>query len=92
VATNPEEHVEQATEVRTQDPAKVIMFNDDFHTFEEVITQLIKALRCTQSRAEGYAAEAHTNGRAIVYTGELTRCIEISGILEEIQLMTQIEV
>ena len=75
-----------------QEPAKVILFNDDFHTFEEVITQLIKALSCAQSKAEAFAVEAHNNGKALVFSGDLHRCIEVSGILEEIQLMTQIEV
>jgi hypothetical protein len=27
-----------------------------------------------------------------VFSGELARCVEVSGILEEIRLMTQIEV
>jgi hypothetical protein len=36
--------------------------------------------------------EVHTNGKAVVFGGELARCMEVSGILEEIKLMTQIEV
>jgi len=78
-------------EVLTQEPAKVILFNDDIHSFEEVIAQLIKALRCTQSKAEALATEAHHHGKAVVYTGELIRCMEVSQVLEEIHLMTQIE-
>ncbi len=82
---------EQDQEVLTQAPAKVILFNDDVHTFEEVIGQLIKAIKCTHSKAEALAWEVHTGGKAIVYSGEVIRCMEVSGILEEIQLMTQIE-
>jgi len=88
---NPQSTVESEEDVVTGEPAKVILFNDDIHTFDEVIGQLIKALRCTQARAEGLAAEAHNNGKAVVYSGELIRCMEVSNILEEIQLMTQIE-
>jgi ATP-dependent Clp protease adapter protein ClpS len=76
----------------TEEPAKVILFNDEVHTFEEVIGQLIKALRCSTGKAESLAWEAHTSGRAVVYTGTMPRCIEVSGILEEIRLLTQIEV
>jgi ATP-dependent Clp protease adaptor protein ClpS len=83
---------DQDDEVATHEPAKVILFNDEVHTFDEVITQLIKAIRCSREKAESLAWEVHTNGRAAVYAGELPRCIEVSGILEEIQLMTQIEV
>ena len=92
MATNPLEQPDLDEEVTTQEPAKVILFNDDVHTFDEVITQLMKALRCTQSKAEGLAMEAHNTGRAAVFAGELLRCMEVSHILEEIKLMTQIEV
>ncbi|MBI4535571.1 MAG: ATP-dependent Clp protease adaptor ClpS [Ignavibacteriae bacterium] len=90
--TKPIEEHELTEEVITQEPAKVILFNDEVHTFEEVITQLIKALKCTQSRAEALTWEVHNTGKAVVYTGEIVRCMEISGVLEEIMLMTQIEV
>ncbi len=89
---NPQELFESDEEVVTQEPAKAILFNDDDHTFEEVITQIIKALKCTTQHAESLAWEAHNNGKTVVYTGELSKCMEVSHILEEIRLMTQIEV
>jgi len=92
MATNPLEQAEKEEETLVQDPAKVILFNDNIHTFDEVIGQLIKATRCAEEKAEALAWEVHTTGRAVVYSGELVRCVEVSGILEEIQLMTQIEV
>jgi ATP-dependent Clp protease adapter protein ClpS len=92
MGTNPLSQPVSSEEVLTQDPAKVVLFNDDIHTFEEVITQLIKATRCTQERAEALAWEVHSRGKAAVFDGELRRCVEVSGILEEIHLMTQIEV
>jgi len=90
--TTPLEQENPEGEVVTQEPVKVILFNDDVHTFEEVITQLMKALRCTEQKAEALAMEVHNTGKAVVYTGELLRCMEVSQILEEIKLMTQIEV
>ena len=92
MATHPLEHPQKEEETLVQDPARVILFNDDVHTFDEVIVQLIKATRCTSERAEGLAWEVHNTGRAVVYSGELARCMEVSGVLEEIQLMTQVEV
>lgn len=89
---NPLEQPVQDEEVGIQEPAKVILFNDDVHTFEEVIGQLIKAIKCTQSKAEALAWEVHNNGKAVVYAGEMIKCVEVSSILEEIALMTQIEV
>jgi ATP-dependent Clp protease adapter protein ClpS len=92
MSTHPLERPDTEDEVLTQDPARVILFNDEIHTFDEVITQLIKATHCTGGRAEALAMEVHTNGKAMVFEGELVRCMEVSGILEEIKLMTQIEV
>lgn len=92
MATKPFEQHEDIEEVVTLEPAKVILFNDQAHTFDEVITQLIKALKCTQSRAEALTFEAHNNGKAMVFSGDMTKCVEVSGVLEEIMLMTQIEV
>ena len=92
MSTKPSGQEEREVDVLVQEPAKVLLFNDEVHTFDEVIGQLIKALRCTESKAESLALEAHNNGKAIVYSGEIVRCMEISGVLEEIRLMTQIEV
>ena len=90
--TNPLEITELDEEVITQEPAKVILFNDEVHTFDEVTIQLTKAIRCTHSKAESLAWDVHNNGKAAVYGGELLKCMEVSGVLEEIQLMTQVEV
>ena len=89
---NPLGKEELDDDVQTQEPAKVILFNDDVHTFDEVIGQLVKATKCTREKAEALAWEVHNNGRAVVFGGDLNKCVEVSSILEEIQLMTQIEV
>ncbi|MBI5472865.1 MAG: ATP-dependent Clp protease adaptor ClpS [Ignavibacteriae bacterium] len=92
MTTLPVEQAANDDEVLTQEPTKVILFNDDVHTFDEVITQLIKALKCTSQHAESLAWDVHNNGKAMVYSGELVKCMEVSAVLEEIRLMTQIEV
>jgi len=73
-------------------PARVILFNDDWHTFDEVIGQLIKALGCSSGKAEAIAFEAHSKGKAMVYEGAMAECLRINGVLEEINLNTEIEV
>ena len=72
-------------------PAKVILFNDEIHTFDEVIFQLIKAIKCTPQFGESIAWEVHTRGKACVFTGEMNECVKVSSVLEEIALHTQIE-
>ncbi len=71
--------------------AKVILFNDDWHTFEEVINQLIKAINCSRARAEELTWEVHNKGKSCVYEGDIDDCLRVSSILEEIALHTQIE-
>jgi ATP-dependent Clp protease adaptor protein ClpS len=91
---NNQETVAFPEEITTMDveiPAKVILFNDDWHTFDEVIAQLIKAIQCSADYAENLAWEVHNNGKAVVFEGELSECLRISSILEEIALHTQIE-
>ncbi len=71
--------------------ARVILFNDDWHTFDEVIFQLMKALNCSAERAESYAMEAHTRGKACVFSGDMESCLKVSAVLEEIALHVQVE-
>ncbi len=72
-------------------PAHVILFNDDWHSFDEVILQLIKAIHCSFDQAEAFAWEVHNKGKAVVFEGELAECLRVSSVLEEIALHTQIE-
>ncbi len=75
----------------TDRPPRVILFNDNIHTFDEVITQLVKATGCTHDRAESFAMEVHTKGKAAVFEGSVEECIRVTSILDEIGLHTQIE-
>jgi ATP-dependent Clp protease adapter protein ClpS len=71
-------------------PYKVILYNDDYHSFDEVINQLIKAINCSYEEARGYAFETHVRGKSMVFSGELNICLKVTSILEEISLHTQI--
>src|SRR5687767_3148879 len=72
-------------------PARVILFNDDFHTFDEVIFQLMKATGCSPQEAEGLALQVDSTGQAYVFEGEISKCLNVSSILESIELHTEIE-
>ncbi len=71
-------------------PCKVILYNDEIHTFEEVIVQLIKAVGCSFKEGRNFAFEVHVTGKALVYNGDLPSCLNVTSILEEIALHTQI--
>jgi ATP-dependent Clp protease adaptor protein ClpS len=67
VTTRPREKTEQRT--RRIPPYNVILENDDYHSFEFVMEVLQKALGCTEQRAHVLTLQAHTTGRAVVWTG-----------------------
>ena len=66
-ATQPQQ--EEEVKTRRIPPYNVILENDDYHSFEFVIEVLRKALGCTEQQAFLLTHEAHTKGRAIVWTG-----------------------
>lgn len=83
--------VEEEASERTDEPWRVILYNDEIHTFDEVITQIIKATGCSSGRAEKLAWEVHTKGKAAVYEGSFEECFKVQGVLRQIQLVTEIE-
>ena len=69
---------------------KVVLFNCDCHTFDEVERQLIKATHCSLARARDWAWEVHSKGLAVVYNGPKERCEAVAAILEDIRLVVKI--
>jgi ATP-dependent Clp protease adaptor protein ClpS len=76
--------------VNTGLESRVVLYNDDWHTFDEVIDQLIKAIHCSFEKGRAHAFEVHIKGKSIVFTGQMKDCLRVSGILEEIALTTEI--
>ena len=83
--------VDTVVEERVQLPWRVLLFNDEIHTFDEVIGQLVKATGCTFEHAQGVAWTVHTEGKAVAYEGSFEACFRVQGVLREIGLVTQIE-
>jgi ATP-dependent Clp protease adaptor protein ClpS len=71
--------------------SKVFLFNCECHTFEEVITQLLKAVPgMTRPLAEELAWRVHTQGLAEVYRGSASECDRVAKILGETGLIVQV--
>ena len=77
-------------ETTIKNASRVVLYNDNWHTFDEVITQLIKAVSCTFEEARDFAFEVHVKGKSIVFSGSIKDCLRVSSVLEEIALNTQI--
>lgn len=90
-AKEPETDVKEQEVDRSDSPWSVILYNDDVHTFDEVISQLIKATGCTMQRAKELTLQVHHKGKATVYEDQLEPCLKVQAVLQEIQLMTEIK-
>lgn len=94
-----ESETEELTETKTEEeveesvntPWRLILYDDDIHTFDEVITQLMKATGCSLSEAEDKTWKVHNEGKALVHEGEFEECLKIDSVLKEIQLVTEIK-
>jgi ATP-dependent Clp protease adaptor protein ClpS len=71
--------------------SKVFLFNCECHTFEDVITQLLKAVPgMTRPLAEELAWRVHTQGLAEVYRGSPSECDHVAKVLGETGLIVQV--
>ena len=91
--TLPGEQTEVLVEVEEvlETPWRLILYNDEIHTFDEVINQLVKAIKCSFNKAEEIAFRVHFEGKALVFEGAFEECLRINSILMEIQLVTEIK-
>lgn len=79
------------TDINLGKPHNVVLFNDEDHSMDEVVAQIMKATHCGSGHAMQVMLEAHNTGRAIVYSGHKERCEHVANVLEEIRLSTKIE-
>ena len=76
---------------QTSDGFRVILYNDEHHSMDEVIFQLQKATGCTMEQAIDIMIEAHTKGRAVCYKGGRADCQKVCRILREIRLQCEVD-
>lgn len=83
--------VSEETDTEINAPWRVILYDDDIHTFDEVISQIIKATGCGHGKAEELTWKVHNEGKATVFEGEFEECLRTDSVLKEIQLVTEIK-
>jgi ATP-dependent Clp protease adaptor protein ClpS len=76
-------------ETRLARPWVVILYNDDWHPYDQVVFQVQKATGCSLEEAEWITHEAHTQGRAIAYSGTQEECERAANVLREIRLQVE---
>lgn len=76
---------------KLDNPWKVVLYNDEEHTFDEVIRQLILALHCDHEKAFSLTLMVHQEGRAMVYEGSFESALRVQSVLNEIELITELK-
>ena len=76
--------------VDSQKARRVILFNDEAHSMDEVVGQVKKATKCSVGDAMRITLEAHMKGQAVCFSGPMDKCVEVQSILQEIDLACDI--
>ncbi len=83
--------IESREETDLAKPAWVMLYNDDWHTFDDVIQQLIKATGCSSETGETHAQRVHHEGRSRVFDGVREDCEQVARVLREIRLHVEVD-
>jgi ATP-dependent Clp protease adapter protein ClpS len=67
-------------------PWLTTLWNCDCHTFEQVASQLGKAIGCSYEEGMAIARRVHEDGRAVVRVGPRPECERVARVLAEIGL------
>ena len=70
-------------------PSIVILYNDDFHSVDEVVSQIQKATGYNIEKCVEIMLEAHSTGRTIAYEGTESDCERVATILRQIRLQVE---
>ena len=71
--------------LEVEDMYATVLFNDEVHTFDEVIMTLTKALDdCDRTKAINYVSLIDKEGRALVKCSQFQQCNEVKRIVERI--------
>lgn len=61
-----------------------VLYNDETHTYEHVIHELVKAIKCDQKKATDYANSVDREGRAIIHVGCEESAVKIAKEISEL--------
>ncbi|KYQ49453.1 E3 ubiquitin-protein ligase UBR2 [Trachymyrmex zeteki] len=60
-----------------------VLFNDEHHTFDQVITMLTRVLKCSQKEAVEYVTGVDREGRTVIKCSGFKPCTDLKGEVEK---------
>ena len=85
-----QENEEQDIELLDDNGSKLIVYNDDYHTFDYVIKALVDICRHTHEQAEQCTIMIHYTGKCIVKSGGYEELLPMHTALLNKQLTSEI--
>jgi ATP-dependent Clp protease adaptor protein ClpS len=82
--------VEETTGTEVAPPWMCILHNCECHTFEQVVTQLQKAIACSEAEGWEIAWQVHNTGKAVVKVAPEPECVRVGNILASIGLVVTV--
>jgi ATP-dependent Clp protease adaptor protein ClpS len=80
----------ELTDLAVAPPWMTILHNCECHSFEQVVTQLMKAIGCSEERGWELAWQVHNTGKAVVKVAPETECVRVGNILAAIGLIVTV--
>lgn len=72
------------TPAGTPDTYVTMLFNDETHTYEQVIQTLNRAIECSHREAIEYATTVDREGRSLVRSSTFSDCLQVKQHIERI--------
>jgi len=69
---------------------QTVLYNCECHSFDEVIEQIMLAIKCTEATASQYAMTAHQLGCVAVFKGTKDKCEQVADVLGSIGLSVKV--
>jgi ATP-dependent Clp protease adapter protein ClpS len=88
--TRPAREQETGAETVLPPPWITLLWNCECHTFDDVATQLVKALGCSYEDGMAIAWRVHSDGKAVVRVGPREECERVARVLGEIGLQVSV--
>ncbi len=86
-----EKLIEEIDEIVEEGAHRAILYNDDFHVFDDVVTAIQIATGKSYREAFAITSEAHNNGKAICYTGDIDDCTRVARVLRNAGLLVEVD-
>ena len=87
---SPYADVEETTGTELAPPWICILHNCECHTFEQVVSQLQKAISCSEAEGWEIAWQVHNTGKAVVKVAPEAECVRVGNILASIGLVVTV--